>query len=92
MDELGSNLDQYSERKADMRKALKALNEDCPKWLTILKALPGEPTFGRLRKEAIESGEDLASEAKPPPQRTDRLLPHPQRRKRPAAHRTKRVG
>ena len=33
MDELGSNLDQYGERKADMRMALKALNEATPHWL-----------------------------------------------------------
>jgi hypothetical protein len=64
MDELGSNLDQYGDRKADMRKSLKALNEDSPKWLTILKALPGEPAFDVSRKEAIESGEDLTDQAK----------------------------
>jgi hypothetical protein len=64
MDELGSNLDQYSERKADMRTSLKKLNELTPKWLTILKALPGEPGFDEARKEAIESGEDLADQAK----------------------------
>jgi len=64
MDELGSNLDQYSERKADMRKSLKTLNDDCPKWHTILTALPGEPTFDVSRKEAIESNEDLTDQAK----------------------------
>ena len=63
MDELGSNLDQYGDRKADMRPALKQLDEDCPKWLTILKALPGEPAFDVARKEAIESGQDLADQA-----------------------------
>jgi hypothetical protein len=63
MDELGSNLDQYGDRKADMRPALKKLNEDAPKWLTILKALPGEPAFDVSRKEAIESQQDLADQA-----------------------------
>jgi hypothetical protein len=63
MDELGSNLDQYGDRKADMRPALKKLNEDCPKWLTIIKALPGEPAFDVSRKEAIESQQDLADQA-----------------------------
>ena len=63
MDELGSNLDQYGDRKADMRPALKILNEDCPKWVTTLKSLPGEPAFDVARKEAIESGEDLADQA-----------------------------
>jgi hypothetical protein len=63
MDELGSNLDQYGDRKADMRPALKVLNEDCPKWVTILKSLPGEPAFDVARKESIEAGEDLADQA-----------------------------
>lgn len=62
MDELGANLDQYSDRKADLRISLKKLNELTPKWLNILKALPGEPSFDEARKEAIESGEDLADE------------------------------
>jgi hypothetical protein len=64
MDELGSNLDVYSDRKADIRKALKVLNESAPRWLGILRALPGEPGFDLARKEAIESGEDLADQAK----------------------------
>jgi hypothetical protein len=62
MDELGSNLDQYSDRHSDIRKALKPLNEDMPKWMTILKALPGESGFDLSRKEAIESGEQLADQ------------------------------
>jgi len=64
MDELGSNLDQYSERHADMRKALKALAEASEHWLGILRALPGEPSFDLARKEAIESEEDLGGQAK----------------------------
>ncbi len=64
MDELGSNLDQYGERKADMRASLKKLTDECPRWVTILKALPGEPEFDEARKEAIESGEDLAQDSK----------------------------
>lgn len=64
MDELGSNLDVYTERKADIRKALKPLNEATGRWLGILRALPGEPAFDLARKEAIESGEDLADQAK----------------------------
>ena len=63
MDELGSNLDQYGDRKADMRKALKTLNDDLPHWLTILKALPGEPQFDVARSEAIESAEDLSGDS-----------------------------
>jgi hypothetical protein len=63
MDEFGSNLDVYSDRKADIRKSLKPLPEAVQRWLTILRALPGEPGFDLARKEAIESGEDLAEQA-----------------------------
>jgi hypothetical protein len=64
MDELGSNLDTYSERQADLRKSLKALSEAAPRWLGILRALAGEPGFELSRKEAIEAGEDLADQSK----------------------------
>lgn len=64
MDELGDNLDQYADRKADLRPALKPLTEATPRWLGILRALAGEPGFDLSRKEAIESGEDLADQAK----------------------------
>jgi DNA gyrase/topoisomerase IV subunit A len=64
MDELGSNLDQYSERKADIRASLRKLSEAAPKWLGILRALAGEPTFDEARKEAIEAGEELSDEAR----------------------------
>jgi hypothetical protein len=63
MDELGSNLDVFSERHADIRKALKPLNEAIPRWLGMLRALAGEPGFDLSRKEAIESGQDLADQA-----------------------------
>jgi hypothetical protein len=64
MDEFGSNLDVFSERHADIRKSLKLLTEATDRWLGILRALPGEPGFDLARKEAIESGEDLADQAK----------------------------
>jgi hypothetical protein len=64
MDELGSNLDVYSERKADIRRALKPLTEASQRWLGMLRALAGEPGFDLSRKEAIESAEDLADDAK----------------------------
>jgi hypothetical protein len=63
-DELGSNLDQYTERKADIRISLKKLNEAAPRWVAILRALAGEPTFDEARKEAIEAGEEMAADAK----------------------------
>lgn len=64
MDEEGSNLDQYSDRHSDIRKALKTLTEATPRWLQILRALPGESGFDLSRKEGIESGEELADQAK----------------------------
>lgn len=64
MDELGDNLDTYTDRKADVRKALAALTEATPRWQGILRALAGEPGFSLARKEAIESGEDLSEQAK----------------------------
>jgi hypothetical protein len=63
MDEMGSNLDQYSDRHSDIRKALKPLTEATPRWLNILRTLPGESGFDLSRKEAIESGEELADQA-----------------------------
>jgi hypothetical protein len=63
MDETGSNLDQYSDRHSDIRKALKTLTEATPRWLNILRVLPGENGFDLARKEAIESGEELADQA-----------------------------
>ena len=64
MDELGSNLDVYTDRKADIRKSLKNLNDSAPRWLGILRTLAGEQGFELARKEAIESGEELADQAK----------------------------
>jgi ABC-type transporter Mla subunit MlaD len=63
MDELGANLDLYSDRKADIRRALKPLGEASQHWLGLLRALAGEPGFDLARKEAIESAEDLAGQA-----------------------------
>jgi len=63
LDELGSNLDQYSDRHSDLRKSLKALTEATPRWVNILRSLPGESGFDVARKEAIESSEELADQA-----------------------------
>jgi hypothetical protein len=63
MDELGTNLDVYSDRHADIRSSLKPLTEASQLWLSALKALAGEPGFDLSRKEAIESGQDLADQA-----------------------------
>lgn len=64
MDELGSNLDVYSDRKADIRKALKPLNESIQRWQAVLNGLPSEPTFDLARTDALDSSNDLADQAK----------------------------
>ncbi len=63
LDELGSNLDQYSERKADLRPAMKPLTDAATNWLQILRALAGEPGFDVARKEAIEAADDISGDA-----------------------------
>jgi hypothetical protein len=63
LDETGDNLDQYSDRHSDIRKALKPLSDAVPRWVQILHALPGESGFDLARKEAIESGEELGDQA-----------------------------
>lgn len=62
MDELGSNLDQYGERKADIRKSLKGLSDENKKWLDVLQAIPADQGFDLSRKEAIDSEKDLADQ------------------------------
>jgi hypothetical protein len=63
-DELDDNLDVYSERKADIRKSLKGLNEGIARWQAILHALPSEPGFELSLKEAVDSVGDLSDQAK----------------------------
>jgi hypothetical protein len=63
-DELDDNLDVYSERKADIRKSLKGLNEGIARWQAILHALPSEPGFELSLKEAFDSVGDLSDQAK----------------------------
>jgi hypothetical protein len=63
MDEAGSNLDVYSDRHADLRKALKKLTESTPKWLEILRSLSSQPAFEISLKEAVESLQDLTTQA-----------------------------
>jgi hypothetical protein len=64
LDELDSNLDTFSDRHADIRVALKPLSEAAPRWLGIVRALAGEPGFDESRKEAIETCDEMADEAK----------------------------
>ncbi len=64
MDELGDNLDVFSERKADLRKSLKGLNESIQRWQGVLHDLPSEPVFELSLKEALDSVGDLADQTK----------------------------
>jgi hypothetical protein len=64
MDELGDNLDVYSQRNADLRKSLKGLNEGVQGWQGVLHDLPSEPGFELELKEALDSVGDLATQAK----------------------------
>jgi hypothetical protein len=64
MDELGDNLDVYSERKADLRKSLKVLNDGVAGWQSVLNDLPSEPGFELALKEALDSVGDLSTQTK----------------------------
>jgi len=64
MDELGSNLDVYSDRKADIRKGLKPLNEAIQHWKAMLNGLSDASTFDLARTDALDSSNDLAEQAK----------------------------
>jgi len=64
VDELGDNLDVYSDRKSDIRKSLKPLNDSIHRWQAILTALPSEPAFELSRKDALEATGDLADQAR----------------------------
>ncbi len=64
MDELGDNLDIYSERKADIRKALKGLNDGVADWEAVLHGLPSEPGFELSLKDALDSVGDLSDQAR----------------------------
>ena len=64
MDEFSDNLDLYSQRKADIRKSLKALNEGIQRWQGVLHDLPSEPGFELSLKDASASASDLADQIK----------------------------
>lgn len=64
LDELGDNLDVFSQRKADIRKSLKGLNEGIGRWQGVLHDLPSEPGFELALKNAQGSIGDLADQTK----------------------------
>lgn len=64
IDELASNLDEYGGRKADLRKALKPLNDSIARWQSVLHDLPADPVFEISRNDATDATNDLAAQAK----------------------------
>jgi hypothetical protein len=64
LDELSSNLDLYGDRKADIRKSMKPMNEAIARWQSILSALPSEPGFEVSRQDSIDAITDLVAQAK----------------------------
>ncbi len=64
VDELGDNLDVYSDRKADIRKSLKPLNDSIERWQALFKSVPSEQAYEISLHEAIESSNDLADQVK----------------------------
>lgn len=64
IDELASNLDEYGERKADLRTALKPLNESIVRWRGVLHDLPNDPAYEISRNDASGAVSDLASQTR----------------------------
>ena len=64
IDELASNLDEYGGRKADLRKALKGLNESIPRWQQMLHSLPTNSAYSISRDDATDALNDLAGQTK----------------------------
>ncbi len=64
MDELGDNLDVYSQRNADLRTCLKGLSDGVKQWQSVLHDLPSEPGFELSLKEALDSNTDLSDQAR----------------------------
>ena len=63
MDEFGSNLDVFSDRHTDIRQSLKPLPPRPRSGWAFCAPWPENPSFDLARKEAIESGEDLADQS-----------------------------
>lgn len=64
IDELSSNLDEYGDRKSDIRKALKGLNETLPRWQVILHGLPNDSAYEVSRNDAGDALSDLTDQTK----------------------------
>ena len=87
LDEMGSNLDQYSDRHSDIRKALQPLSEAAPKWLSTPARPPRRARFRPRAQRSDRERRRTRRPGHPPHARAGRLFRHPQRRKRPGAGR-----
>ena len=58
-DELDDNLDDYSHRHQDIRKALPKLLQATDRWATQLKTPPDNETYNVSRKLALEAIHDI---------------------------------
>lgn len=58
-DELADNLDGYSRKHRDLRKALPKLLEATERWSTTLRAPVDDPTYNVVRKVALDAVRDL---------------------------------
>lgn len=61
--ELSDNLDDYSERHRDIRKALPKLIKATERWGTAIKSPPDNETYNVSRKIALESLQDVHQQA-----------------------------
>jgi DNA gyrase/topoisomerase IV subunit A len=63
VDELQDNLDSYDESHSDVRKGLKFLLEQAPKWSATLREPPGSPEYDFDRKTALDAVATLTQSA-----------------------------
>ena len=62
--ELSDNLDDYSQRHRDIRKALPKLTEATEHWATAIRSPPEDDSYKVSRKIALESLDDLRQQTK----------------------------
>lgn len=62
-DEFNDNLDEYSSKNRDVRKALPKLLSDIERWSTTLRAPPDDDAYNVVRRIALDSLKDMRDEA-----------------------------
>ena len=71
VDETSANLDQYGGRMADIRKSLKKIDKELPRWQEIVKSLPGNSDYQISRDDATGALSDLANQIRELTQKQD---------------------